>query len=65
MHAQVVPTEQIHPELFKMPKGRFKNVPWAKLERKRHDKVGGASFQLTRLTLKPDWSPSAMTRWVV
>jgi nucleolar protein 15 len=37
-HLQVVPSEKIHPQLFKGANRRFKNIPWSKLERRRHDK---------------------------
>ncbi|KAG1668828.1 hypothetical protein FOA52_004922 [Chlamydomonas sp. UWO 241] len=38
LSVKLVPVEKIHPQLFKAVKGKFKNVPWAKIERKRHDK---------------------------
>jgi len=38
LSVKLVPVEKIHPRLFQAPKGRFKNIPWATIERKRHDK---------------------------
>ncbi len=33
-----MPVEKIHADLFKGSKRRFKNIPWSRLERRRHDK---------------------------
>ncbi|GAX83647.1 hypothetical protein CEUSTIGMA_g11071.t1 [Chlamydomonas eustigma] len=38
LDVKLMPVDKIHPELFKGANRRFKNVPWSKLERRRHDK---------------------------
>lgn len=38
LEVKVMDPSKVHPELFKGATRRFKNVPWSKLERKRHDK---------------------------
>lgn len=35
---QVMPADKIHPQLFAGANKKFRNVPWAKIERQRHDK---------------------------
>eukprot|EP00199_Chlamydomonas_sp_CCMP681_P006054 CAMPEP_0119102190 /NCGR_PEP_ID=MMETSP1180-20130426/1022_1 /TAXON_ID=3052 ORGANISM="Chlamydomonas cf sp, Strain CCMP681" /NCGR_SAMPLE_ID=MMETSP1180 /ASSEMBLY_ACC=CAM_ASM_000741 /LENGTH=216 /DNA_ID=CAMNT_0007086433 /DNA_START=113 /DNA_END=763 /DNA_ORIENTATION=- len=35
---KIMEPNQIHPDLFKGAKQKFRNIPWRKLERKRHDR---------------------------
>ena len=39
LDVKLVPPEKVHPELFRNAKRKFKNIPWSKIERRRHDKV--------------------------
>ena len=35
---QLMKSENLHPALFQGANKKFRNVPWAKIERQRHDK---------------------------
>jgi nucleolar protein 15 len=37
-HLQLMKQEDLHPALFQGANKKFRNVPWAKIERQRHDK---------------------------
>lgn len=51
-----MPADKIHPQLFAGANKKFRNIPWAKIERQRHDKELTMVEYATRLarSLKRD-----------